>query len=58
MDESLRGKLIDYFDTVALVSYRDHSINDAEKMEIKTKLKLILKMLPREVGSLSGFKIE
>jgi hypothetical protein len=58
MDENLRGKLIDYFDTVALVSYRDHSINDAEKAEIKTKLKLIIKMLPREVGSLSGLKIE
>jgi hypothetical protein len=58
IDENLRDMLVDYFDTVTLISYRDHSITDGERAEIKTKLRLIIKMLPNEAGLLDELKLE
>jgi hypothetical protein len=58
IDENLRNMLVDYFDTVTLISYRDHSISDAERAEIKSKLKLIIKMLPHEGGVLDEMKLD
>jgi hypothetical protein len=50
MDENLRNMLVDYFETVTIISYRSHSITDSERAEIKSKLKQIIKMLPNESG--------
>jgi hypothetical protein len=58
IDENLRNMLVDYFDTVTLISYRDHSISDAERAEIKSKLKLIIKMLPHESGAFDELKLD
>lgn len=57
IDEDLKGMLIDYFETVTLISYRDQNVSDAERAEIKSKLKLIIKMLPSEAKILEGLKL-
>ncbi len=48
IEEKLRYALIDFFDTMILISYRDESLSDFERVDIKRKLKLVLKMLPSE----------
>ena len=58
IDENLRDMLVDYFDTVTLISYRDHAITDTERAEIKSKLRLIIKMLPNQSGLLDELKME
>lgn len=57
IDEDLKGMLVDYFETVTLISYRDQNVTDAERAEIKSKLKLIIKMLPSEAKVLEGLKL-
>ncbi len=57
IDEDLKNMLIDYFETVTLISYRDQNVTDAERAEIKSKLKLIIKMLPSEAKLLEGMKL-
>jgi len=57
IDEDLKNMLVDYFETVTLISYRDQSVTDAERAEIKSKLKLIIKMLPSEARVLEGLKL-
>ncbi|MFH1590889.1 MAG: hypothetical protein ABIC95_03090 [archaeon] len=44
IEPKLKDDLVDFFQEMILISYKEESISDKEKDEIKTKLKMILRI--------------
>ena len=48
IDKGLRDALVDFFENIIHISYREKSLGETERQDIKKKLKMIIGMLPPE----------
>lgn len=48
IQNNLRDAMVDFFQNIIHISYRQHSLSEVDREDIKKKIKMILTMLPPE----------